>query len=232
MDQLPLWLSALPKEMQGALMTIAGGALTALFGGIGWLAKTWNDRSKERIQREMAMRKEVFMPVSEAVVEAMGFAGGLANDMRPDAEIQVEFLRLACKFAPLQVVGSDATIQASGEFSAKFTTLFLAVLDLRQKIRSAHLESEYAQSLEDKAKWAKAAATYSNQPLKDLLQQHLKQVQLAQGELILAMRKEFGLKTNKGRYRETLDSVEKQVMGAYEETRKSIFSEHKTDQPS
>ncbi|MCF1444584.1 hypothetical protein ACI2VK_24145 [Ralstonia nicotianae] len=132
MDQLPLWLSALPKEMQGSLMTIAGGAITALFGGIGWLAKTWNDRGKERIKRQMEMRREVFLPAAESIIEAMSFVGGLANDMRPEAQIQAEFTRLARKVAPLQVVGSDATVHASGEFAAKFT----AFLWLRRRCAS------------------------------------------------------------------------------------------------
>lgn len=154
MDQLPLWLSALPKEMQGSLMTIAGGAITALFGGIGWLAKTWNDRSKERIKRQMEMRREVFLPAAESIVEAMGFAGGLATDMRPDTEIQTEFIKLARKVAPLQVVGSDATMHASAQFGAKFTAFFMAAMALRQQVRQAHINEHFAPNPAEKAKWS------------------------------------------------------------------------------
>jgi hypothetical protein len=223
MDQLPLWLSALPKEMQGSLMTIAGGAITALFGGIGWLAKTWNDRSKERVKRQMEMRREVFMPAADSIVEAMGFAGGLANDMRPDAEIQADFSRLARKIALLQVVGSNATLRANGEFAGKFVAFFMAAMSLRQQIRQAHMAAQSASSLDQKAKWAEVAATYSNQPLADMFKQHIKPLQLAHGELVLAMREEFGLKTNRKRYLETLDSVEKQIMTSFDELRGKIF---------
>lgn len=229
MDQLPLWLSTLPKEMQGSLMTIAGGAITALFGGIGWLAKTWNDRSKERIKRQMEMRREVFLPAAESIVEAMGFAGGLATDMRPDTEIQAEFMKLARKVAPLQVVGSDATMHASGEFGAKFTAFFMAAMALRLQVRHARTNEHFAPNPAEKAKWSQEAATYSDQPLADLLKEHIKPVQLAHGELMLAMRKELGLKTNRRKYLKTLDSVEKQIMGSYDDIRGKIFQNAQPD---
>lgn len=208
-------------------MTIAGGALTALFGGIGWLAKTWNERTKERIKRQMEMRREVFLPAAENIVEAMGFAGALANDMRGEAEIQAEFTRLARKIAPLQVVGSDATVHASGEFAAKFTAFFMAAMALRQQVRQAQIAGHFAPTLDEKAKWSEAAAAYSNQPLADMLKQRLKPVQLAHGDLMLAMRKELGLKTSRKRYRRTLDSVERQVMDSFDELRGEIFSKAK-----
>jgi len=229
MDQLPLWLSALPKEMQGSLMTIAGGALTALFGGVGWLAKTWNERSKERVKRQMELRREVFLPAAENIIEAMGFAGGLANDSRDEAEIQAEFIRLARKIAPIQVVGSDATVHASGEFSAKFTVFFMAAMALRQQVRQAQIAGQFAPNLDEKVKWSEAAAAYSNQPLADMLKQHLKPVQLAHGELMLAMREELGLKTSRKRYRQTLDSVEKQVMTSLDKFRGEVFSNAKSN---
>lgn len=213
-------------------MTIAGGTITALFGGIGWLAKTWNDRSKERIKRQMEMRREVFMPAAESIAEAMGFAGALANDMRTDTEIQADFVKLARRMAPLQVVGSNATLHANGEFAAKFVAFFMAAMALRQQVRQAHIAGHFTSNLEEKAKWSETAAAYSNQPLADMFKQHLKPLQLAHGELLLAMRKELGLKTNRKRYRETLDSVEKQVMASFDEVRGKIFSKANPDSPS
>ncbi|MHA6885534.1 hypothetical protein [Ralstonia pseudosolanacearum] len=224
MDQLPPLLAALPKEMQGSLMTIAGGVVTALFGGIGWLAKTWNDRCKERVKRQMEMRREVFMPAAECIAEAMGFAGALPNDMRPENEIQADFSRLARKIALLQIVGSNATIQANGEFAAKFAAFFMAAMSLRHRVQQARIAGHFALAPDEKAKWAEAAASYSNQPLADLFKQHLKPLQLAHGALLLAMREELSLKTDKKQYLKTLDSVERQIMTSFDDARSKVFS--------
>ncbi len=146
-------LEAIPASFWG----IVFGSLLS-FGGVA-LANTASDRrlraqfEHERIQktkeREMVLRKEVFLAAAEAVAAGMNAVSRFGNLDLPNDQITGDFIEKSPAIAKVHVIAKAETIQSvvsfTGELGALFLTLFAKRFELMdEKSAIALIDSQVA----------------------------------------------------------------------------------------
>lgn len=118
----------------GSLLSLSGIALTNRASDRRLRAQFEHDRIQKTKEREMALRKEVFLAAAEAVAAGMDSVGRFANLDLLNDQITGDYIEKSPAIAKVHVIAKDETIEAmvrfTGELGALFLTLFAKRFEL------------------------------------------------------------------------------------------------------
>jgi len=121
-----------------SVVTFVGTSVAALVALIGVLVtnrghekrfrrQLEHDQEQKRLEREMSLRKEVYLDAAEAIMSSLAALGRLADVAVPQDELAKQFSEMTGALAKVHIIGSSATLSAVSIFSTELTS---AVLDL------------------------------------------------------------------------------------------------------
>ncbi|MGH9428077.1 MAG: hypothetical protein ACRD2L_17480, partial [Terriglobia bacterium] len=77
------------------------------------------------LEREMSLRKEVYLEAAQAIMSSLGAIGRLADASVPQDELAKQFSEMKGALAKVHLIGSSATVSAVSIFSTEFACAFL-----------------------------------------------------------------------------------------------------------
>lgn len=127
----------------GSLFSLGGVALTNRASDRRLRAQFEHERIQKTKEREMTLRKEVFLAAAEAVAAGMNAIGRFANLDLTNDQISGDYIEKSPAIAKVHVIAKAETIQAmvnfTGELSALFLKLFAKRFELMEKRSSIAL---------------------------------------------------------------------------------------------
>lgn len=87
-----------------------------------------HDAEQRDREREMALRRDIYLPVAEAVSKNQNILVRIADLDIPEEDFSAEFYRNSAAMAKIQVVGSNGTVQAVSAFSHAISAAFLELI--------------------------------------------------------------------------------------------------------
>jgi len=120
----------------GALFALGGVTLTNRAGDRRLRAQFEHERLQKTKDREMALRKEVFLAAAEAVAAGMNAVSRFANFDLPNDQITSDYIEKAPAIAKVHVIARTETIQAMVHFTAELGALYLKLFARRFELMS------------------------------------------------------------------------------------------------
>ena len=105
-----IFCRGMPDAVYGALVALGGVILTTLHGGAMRQADLDNTVLQKKIEREMALRREVFLPAFEGATRAMGAVGMVLESGKQRDEISAAFADGITALTKAMLVASPPTI--------------------------------------------------------------------------------------------------------------------------
>jgi hypothetical protein len=140
------WLVSIPDVVWAA---IGGSGLTLL----GVFIQLRHDAKQRNKEREMSLRRDVYLPAAEQIAAAINYLAQISNsnfDEQGKMEPIHNFIAIVAK---INVVGSDETVIASNILVGKFNSLFahlmskkLPIIKLKYEIKTLEKMAEYCQA--------------------------------------------------------------------------------------
>lgn len=115
----------------GSLLSLGGVALTNSASDRRLRAQFEHERIQKTKEREMALRKEVFLAAAEAVAAGMNAIGRFANLDLPNDQITGDYIEKSPAIAKVHVIAKAETIQAMVSFTGELGALFLKLFAKR-----------------------------------------------------------------------------------------------------
>ncbi|MGH9428465.1 MAG: hypothetical protein ACRD2L_19435, partial [Terriglobia bacterium] len=91
-------------------------------------------REQKRLEREMSLRKAVYLEAAEAVTSSLAAFGRLADLSVPQDDLAKQFSEMTRALAKVQIIGSSATLSAVSIFSTEATSAVLELTLARQPL--------------------------------------------------------------------------------------------------
>jgi len=144
---LALWIEKVPATFWGVLagsfFTLIGVTLNNRANSRRLELQLEHDRSTKREERELQLRKDVYLPAAEAISAGMIAIGRLADLRTPQDTILSDWVGKSPALAKAQIVADEATAEALARFNTEMgATMFrlLAIrLPLTTRLQSADL---------------------------------------------------------------------------------------------
>jgi len=147
-------LDAIPASFWGVVLgsffSITGVALTNRASDRRLLAQFEHEREWKTKDREMALRKEVFLSAAEAVVAGMNSIGRFVNFEIPNDQVTKSYLEKASAIFKVHVIARTETILPLAQFTSRLGALYLELFArrhelLREKNALALVDDQVAQ---------------------------------------------------------------------------------------
>lgn len=148
-DALNLLFAGLPATSQAAVIasfvTLAGAVVAAMVALVGivithrgnerrFAAQLAYDREQKRIEREMELRREVYLATADAIVAGLGLIGRYADISIPREELAKDFSEKRSALSKVHLVGREATVTALLAFTQEFGLSVLRLSLLRNPL--------------------------------------------------------------------------------------------------
>lgn len=132
------FLDAIPASFWGVVVgsffSIAGVALTNRASDKRLRAQFEHEREWKTKDREMALRKEVFLSAAEAVAAGMNSIGRFANFEIPNDEITKPYFEKASAIAKVHVIARTETILPLAQFTSRLGALYMELFARRYEL--------------------------------------------------------------------------------------------------
>ena len=132
----------------GAFFTLSGILLTNHFHDRRLRTQLAHDRALKDREREMSLRKDIYLGAAEAVSAGLIAISRFTNLEIPHEKLTEGYLDKAPSIAKVHVIGKEATVSAVVNFSAELNATFLrlgarrfALVAQKQRIESLRSES-------------------------------------------------------------------------------------------
>lgn len=126
----------------GGIFPLAGVWLTNRASEKRLLAQFTHDRELKAIEREMALKKEVYLSAAEAVSTGIMVLGNFANFEMHDEAVVKPYTEKSSVIAKVHVIGSLDTIKAMNVFVSELSSTFLILFAERAKISKYKIERD------------------------------------------------------------------------------------------
>lgn len=123
------WLASIPDVVWAALLasllTLSGVLLANRSSRMRQVAELRHDAGQRNREREMALRRDVYLGAAGAISRAQSTLMRLADLNVTDQELSAAFSADSSAMAQVQVVGTNKTVQAISAFSQELSAAFL-----------------------------------------------------------------------------------------------------------
>lgn len=139
-ERFILFFGSLPNTSQAAIIassvTLIGAIVAACIAFLSvylthrgnekrFAGQLEHDRTQKRTEREMSLRKEVYLDAAEAVVAGIDVIGRYVNLKMPDSEINSNYSAKRGAIAKIHLIGSEETVSAVFAFTSKLDSIIL-----------------------------------------------------------------------------------------------------------
>ncbi len=132
------FLDAIPASFWGVVVgsffSIAGVAITNRASDKRLRAQFEHERESKTKDREMALRKEVFLSAAEAVAAGMNSIGRFANFDIPNDQITQPYVEKAPAISKVHVIARTETILPLAQFTSRLGALYLELFARRHEL--------------------------------------------------------------------------------------------------
>ena len=118
----------------GSFFSILGVALTNRASTDRLEIQFAHERRLKTKERELALKKEIFLEAAEAVSVALNAITNIADLNMPNEKVMEEYRKKAPAFAKIQLVGSTQTVEALLEFTGDWSAKTLSLFAIRHKL--------------------------------------------------------------------------------------------------
>lgn len=115
----------------GSFFTIGGVALANWAGDRRLRAQFEHERQQKTKDREMALRKEVYLAAAEGIAAGMTAIGRFANLELPNDQVTSAYVEKAPSISKVHVIATTDTIQSLARFNGELGALFLTLFAKR-----------------------------------------------------------------------------------------------------
>lgn len=126
------FLSQIPDVVWAALLAaflaLSGVLVTNRSSRIQKLAELQHDAAQRNREREMALRRDVYLGAAESISNGQLILTKLSDLSISDQELGAEFTRVSAAIAKIQVVGTNSTVQAVSAFSHQLGAAYLELI--------------------------------------------------------------------------------------------------------
>jgi len=126
----------------GGIFPLAGVWLTNYASEKRLLAQFTHDRGLKAIEREMTLKKEVYLSAAEAVSTGIMVLGNFANFEMHDEAVVKPYTEKSSAIAKVHVIGSLDTIKVMNVFVSELSSMFLILFTERAKISKDKIERD------------------------------------------------------------------------------------------
>jgi len=149
MDTFVQFFAALPNTSQAALIgsavTLLGALLAAIVALLSVLVthrgnekrlaiQLAHDREQKRIEREMELRRDVYLQTAEAIVAGINLIGRYADLGIPKEELGKEYFEKRGAIAKVHLIGREATVKALLTFNQELGSAVMRIALLRNPL--------------------------------------------------------------------------------------------------
>jgi hypothetical protein len=118
----------------GSLLTVIGVVLTNASNTRRLRLQHEHERAMESKNRDLNLRKEVYLAAMEAVSAGMVAVGRYSDLGIPQQELMQSYTDRSPSIGKVTIVGSEGTIQAVTNFNQELTGAFLRLGSMREKV--------------------------------------------------------------------------------------------------
>lgn len=118
----------------GALFSIAGVVIANRAGDRRLRAQFQHEREQKTKDREMALRKEVYLVAAEAISAGMNALGRFPNLELPNDQIASAYVEKSPAISKVHVIGQTHTVQALVKFTSQLGAVFLTLFAKRYEL--------------------------------------------------------------------------------------------------
>jgi hypothetical protein len=132
------WIESIPTTFWGVL---AGSFFTLI--GVWFTNRAYGQRLERQLQherqlkseeRELALKRDVYLPAAEAVSAGMVLVGRLADLSMPQEKLLDDWMARSPAIARANLVASDRTLEALSRFHASLSSKLLGFLGVRMRL--------------------------------------------------------------------------------------------------
>lgn len=138
LNMIAQFLDAIPASFWGVVVgsffSIAGVAITNRASDKRLRAQFEHERQSKTKDREMALRKEVFLSAAEAVASGMNAIGRFANFDIPNDQITQPYVEKAPAISKVHVIAHTETILPLAQFTSRLGALYLELFAKRHEL--------------------------------------------------------------------------------------------------
>lgn len=132
------FLDAIPASFWGVVVgsffSIAGVAITNRAGDKRLHAQFEHERESKTKDREMALRKEVFLSAAEAVAAGMNSIGRFGNFDIPNDQVTQPYVEKAPAISKMHVIARTETILPLAQFTSLLGALYMELFARRHEL--------------------------------------------------------------------------------------------------
>jgi hypothetical protein len=118
----------------GSFFSIAGVAITNRASDKRLRAQFEHERESRTKDREMALRKEVFLSAAEAVAAGMNSVGRFANFDIPNDQVTQPYVEKAPAISKVHVIARTQTILPLAQFTSRLGSLYIELFARRHEL--------------------------------------------------------------------------------------------------
>lgn len=134
LTDVSLAANAIPAPVWGIIGTLAGAGLTNWASNRRLRRQLQYEREEKKREREMALRKEVYMAAADAVSAGINCIPRLTNLEIPTDQITATYAQKVSAIARVYVIAQAETIQALSSFTGEFEAAFLKLAARRHAL--------------------------------------------------------------------------------------------------
>lgn len=136
----------------GSFFSLAGVALTNRASDKRLLAQFQHEQKQKTIDREMALRKEVYLAAAEAIAAGTNVVSQLVNLDLPNDKLIADYAAKAPAIAKAHIIAKTKTMQTLANFTGELGVIYLKLSAKRyelmiEKTQIAVLDNQTAESL-------------------------------------------------------------------------------------
>lgn len=138
LNTIQQFLDAIPASFWGVVVgssfSIAGVAITNRASDTRLRAQFEHERESKTKDREMALRKEVFLSAAEAVAAGMNSIGRFANLDIPNDQVTQPYVEKAPAISKVHVIARTETILPLAQFTSRLGALYMELFAQRYEL--------------------------------------------------------------------------------------------------
>lgn len=128
--------------LAGSLFSILGVWLTNLSSDKRLLKQFEYDRELKTRERELSLKKDVYLAAAEAVSQGITVIGNFANFEMPDEAVVRPYSEKSSVIAKVHVIGSFETIKALNNFTNELSAIYFKLFTERARILKDKVERD------------------------------------------------------------------------------------------
>lgn len=138
LDTILMWTDAIPASFWGVVVgsffSIAGVAISNRASDKRLRAQFEHEREWKTKDREMALRKEVFLSAAEALAAGMNSIGRFANFEIPNDQVTKPYIEKAPAISKVHVIARTETILPLAQFTSGLGALYMELFARRHEL--------------------------------------------------------------------------------------------------